>query len=98
MDIEINTASLKSDVGKMSDKVILLRNTMKEMNDAVLEINGMWEGISHDAFVSQYSTDYENMMEVCGIIDQIIECMNYAVEQYDQCDEEVKSTIKALKI
>lgn len=98
MDIEINTLSLKSDVGKMSEKVNSLRNTMKQMNDAILEMNGMWDGISHDAFVTQYSTDYENMMEVCAIIDQIIECMNYAVEQYNQCDEDVKSTINALRI
>lgn len=98
MDIEINTDILKSDASSMGDKVSILRSTMEQMNSAVLEMSGMWEGTAHDSFVTQYNSDYENMKEICDIVDKIIDCMNYAVTQYDQCDTEVKDVINALRI
>lgn len=98
MDIEINTSALKSDANKMAQEVQALKETMSSMNDAVISLSSMWEGEANLAFTAQYMSDYENMKEMCAIVDNIIECMNYAVNQYGQCDDDIRNIISALRI
>lgn len=98
MDIEINTVALRNDAKQMSDEVMQLRETMVRMNESIGALNSMWEGSSHTALLNQYATDYENMMEVCNTVDRIIECMMFAVGQYNQCDDEVRNAINSIKI
>ncbi len=98
MDIEVNTAAIKADSKRMVQEVKNLRESMSSMNDAVNDLSGMWAGNANAAFRTQFASDYDNMCDMCSIVDHIIECMNFAALQYGQCDDEIRSIVSALRI
>ena len=98
MEIEIKTEALKNDAKQMSEALSRLKGDIGNMNEAVASLNGMWQGRSHDAFVNQYLSDYDKMSELCKTVDKLIGCLNFAVEQYDFCDDSVRNLVKTIKI
>ncbi|MBQ4528378.1 MAG: WXG100 family type VII secretion target [Clostridia bacterium] len=98
MDIAIQTNPLRRDAESMAEEVARLRKNMSSMNDAITSMNSMWQGAAHNAFVTQYASDYQKMTEVCQALDNIIECLNYAAAKYDECDNNVKNIVNSIKI
>ena len=98
MRLEIDSYQLKSNADRMMVQLEKVRTSMERMNDAIGVLNGMWEGAAKSAFLAQYSSDYENMTEVCNLVAKIIDGMNKAAVQYSQCNKEASDIVHSLKI
>ncbi len=98
MEIEIDTDILKNDSKYMSDYLRNIRADMDRMNNAVQALNTMWKGESNKAFNAQYTSDYERMLEVCDIINRLIECINFAADKYNECEDGVKNIVNSINI
>lgn len=98
MNIEIITEKLKSDASDMQAQLARVKSDMNKMNNAIATLNGMWKGNAREAFNVQYASDYENMTEVCNIVEKIISGMNTAADKYSACDSQVKDIINSIKI
>jgi len=96
--IEIHTSALSSDINELTGQLQQVRNNMRTMYDSIAELNTMWEGPANDAFKAQFQIDYEMMQEVCGSVEQLISCMDYARINYDACESEVSAAVSAIKI
>jgi WXG100 family type VII secretion target len=98
MNIEINTETLNRDVATMTEQLETLNAAVDGMYSCVEELNAMWSGAAHDVFVSEIAVDKEIFSALNSEIQNLIECMEYAKNQYDNCESEVDSLIAAIKV
>ena len=96
MIIETDTELLQKDIGRIQVQCDVVKKTVKQITDEVLELNLSWEGPAKAAFVAQFSCDLQFMGEVLLGLEDIIDTMTKAREEYDRCEAEVRSIIDSL--
>ncbi len=96
--IEININTLSNDIENMQTEVNALRGEMKKAFAAVTELDAMWNGPANDAFNKAFAADSQSMEEMCGIIDNLIEYMSNARNEYQKCESAVSAEIDAIRI
>ena len=98
MNIEISTGHLGSDIRAISSQVDDL-NAAKEQAMACLNnLNAMWEGAAHDAFVQQCAMDQIMMNNLISKLRNLVECLEYAKSEYEQCNEDVLDKIASIRL
>lgn len=98
MNIEINTAYLDADTKTMQTQLEALKAAQTQVLRSLLEVDSMWEGAANQAFVAQIQVDARMLQELLKSIKNLIECLEYAKEQYNNCTEDVNSKIAALRM
>ena len=96
--IEIETNSLTSDIRTMQDEVGEAERQTNQMFEAMAELDQMWDGPANAAFNRQFQIDYERMKSMCSEVRHLISCMEYARDQYDQCEDEVYRAVAAIRL
>ncbi|MBR6770718.1 MAG: WXG100 family type VII secretion target [Lachnospiraceae bacterium] len=97
-EIEINTGLLNNDINSMQGS---LDNAKKKMNSMLQELeamNSMWSGPAYDTFVATFKSDYQTMEELCNTVGNLIECMRYARQEYENCENTVGSIVNSIRI
>lgn len=98
MNIVISTENLGSDIRTISGQVDDL-NAAKEMAMACLNnLNGMWEGAAHNAFVQQCAVDQVMMNSLISKLQNLVECLEYAKSEYERCNENVVDKIASIRL
>ena len=98
MEIAIQTNPLRKDTETIAEQLETLKKNMGFMNDEIQTLNTMWKGEANIAFVGQYLTDYEKMSELCKVLEDLIDCLEFAAKKYDECDNSVKNIVKSIRI
>lgn len=98
MNIEINTGYLDADIKTMQTQLDALRAAQTQVLRSLMEVDSMWEGAANRAFMTQTAADAKMLNGLLNSIRNLIECMEYAKEQYDTCTESVNSKISALRM
>lgn len=96
--IKINTVALKNDSKKIDD---LVRNAEKELQEvytAMKELDATWDGPANEAFNQQFAADYENFKNVCEYVKSFSSQLELAAKEYERCEENVNSAIKAIRV
>ena len=96
--IKINSAALRNDSKKVAELVGNAEKELKEAYTAMKELDAMWEGPANEAFVHQFVADYENFKSVCEYVKSFSSQLELAAKEYERCEENVNSAIKAIRV
>ena len=96
--IEVNTRALAADTDDVENTVKAIRADMAQMFQEIMELKTMWDGKANAAFTTQFINDKESMEELCKNMDSLVDSMRFAKTEYDKCEDQVHSTVAAIKI
>lgn len=97
-EVTVNTGNLSKDIEELKQVLGTTRRQLEEMFQQVTELDAMWDGPSNAEFVAQFHNDYENAKELCHVVSSIIQCMEYAREQYNICESEVHEIVASINV
>ena len=97
-EITVNTSTLANDIDALQTTLVSARAQLDDMFNQVAELDTMWDGPANEEFNRQFGNDYENAKNLCKTIESIIECMKYARDQYNVCENEVSGIVSAITI
>lgn len=97
-EIAVNTSTLAGDIGELRETLSNAKAQLEDMFNQVKELDTMWDGPANIEFNQQFSNDYENAKNICATIESLIECMEFAKNEYNSCENEVNSIVSAISI
>lgn len=97
-EITVNTDTLASDIAELSNTLSTARKMLGDMFTQIQELDAMWDGPANDEFNKQFVNDHENAKGMCATVQSLIECMEYAKEQYNSCENQVNGIVSAINI
>ena len=95
---EIDTAILNRNISSLRDELEILQNEFRLMLEGITELDGVWEGPAKKAFSVQFQGDYSIFTDYCKDISKLIDSLEYASKEYDNCEGKVKAAIEAIRI
>lgn len=95
---KVNTAALQSDAGELDDLLKQVRSNLDNMYTSVNALDGMWDGPANDSFNAQFQSDHTSFSDICTVIEKLISDMQEAAKKYNNCENEIYSTISSLNI
>lgn len=96
--IAVNTDTLRNDITSMKEALSRIETQYKKMYEKIRELDSMWEGKTHDMFMTQVQKDNTDMEEMCNTISQLLECYTFADNEYVRCESQVSSIINAIRL
>ena len=97
-EVAVNTSTLANDIDALTTALASARSQLDDMFNQVAELDTMWDGPANEEFNRQFGNDYENAKNLCETIESIIECMKFARDQYNVCENEVNGIVSAITI
>lgn len=97
-EITVNTDTLASDIVELNSTLETARRMLNNMFTQIQELDAMWDGPANDEFNRQFANDYENAEGLCITVESLIACMEYAREQYNNCENQVNGIVSAISI
>ena len=98
MTFEVETASLASTIKQMDAELDSILTTSKDLYAALEALDGMWVGTAHDTFAAQYHTDQQILNGMIKTIMSVIEGMDDARAEYEQCEKSVETEIRKIAV
>lgn len=98
MKFEVDTDQLSATVRSLQDVLNEISDQRVKMYSAIKELDSMWIGEAHDAFLIQYENDNEMMEKMIQDLNEVVENFGTARENYDVCEESVKDMIRKIRI
>lgn len=96
--IAVDTVTLNSDIGELQIALKGARQQLDDVFNQIAQLDTMWEGPANKEFNIQFSNDYDNTKSMLDTIASLIECMEYARNHYNICEDEVDSLVKSIRI
>ena len=96
--IKINTSSLGTDISRIEQNGNAIKSAKDDINDSINSLSAMWEGPAHDRFMSQFTKNYEEMNELCEMLDELLKNLDYAKKEYESCEDKVGDIVRAIQI
>lgn len=97
-EIVVNTVALSRDIEQLKNLLNQLEKNRRKLAQEIQELNAMWQGPSNQAFNAQFKTDCTSFENLCKTIREMIQAMEHARTEYDQCDNKVNGLVAALRI
>lgn len=97
-EIAVNTSTLASDISELQTTLASAKAQLDDMFNQVVELDAMWDGPANEEFNRQFGNDYENAKNLCKTIESLIECMKFARDQYNICENEINDIVSAITI
>lgn len=98
MTFEVETASLASTIKQMDAELDNILTTRQKLYAALEALDGMWVGAAHDTFAQQYYQDQQVLKDMIKTIMSVIEGMDDARTEYEQCERSVETEIKKIAV
>lgn len=95
-EIEIETNTLASDINELTSELEVAKKYIQTMASDMTELDAMWDGPANEVFMMQFDHDVQYAEEICGMLKNLIGCMEFAKKQYDSCESEVRSLIASI--
>lgn len=97
-EITVNTSTLTGDIEELRETLLTANAQLEEMFNRVKELDTMWDGPANSEFNLQFSNDYENAKNICKTVESLLECMEFAKNEYNSCENEVNTIVSAISI
>ena len=97
-EITVDTQTLANDISELETVLSAAGAQLEEMFNQVAELDTMWDGPANAEFSRQFGMDYESAKEMLGNVRSLIECMTYAREQYDICENDVYGIVSSITV
>lgn len=96
--IEINISILKKDIEDMQAEIQEVRKYMGLAYEAVDQLDAMWDGPANMEFNKAFKSDRTAMVELCKMVDHLINYMENARDEYTKCEATVSAAIDGIRI
>ena len=96
--IEIETRSLRQDRERIQEQAEGLREEMTRLLEVMEELTSMWEGSAKESFQKQFQADCDLIQEFLGEMNQYVQAMSYAEQEYDKCEAAVDELVASIRI
>lgn len=96
--IRVSTQRMKNDIDRLKEDVTLLRNSIKELEEALAFLAGCWEGPGWIAFQNQVREDMVYMNELCAELENYIKNMQDAAKIYNKSEQRAYSEVSRIWI
>lgn len=96
--IEINTVQLSSDIKRLQNTLSRTRNHIEQLRAKMAAMNSMWEGPTNLALRQRFQEDHERMLALCSSLEDLIRTLESIRQAYDTCENNVRSTVDALRV
>lgn len=96
--IEVDTTALNRDKQTIQSELDRVRNEIGRLKDEMAGLSAMWEGPAHEAFMAQFNADYEFIQRFGNEIESYIETMEFALTEYQKCENVVEQAIESIRI
>ena len=97
-EITVNTDTLASDIAELTSRLNMARRMLTDMFAQIQELDAMWDGPANNEFNRQFANDHESAKGLCQTVESLINCMEYAKEQYNSCENQVNGIVSAINI
>lgn len=97
-EITVDTSTLTGDINELRVALLSARTQLKDMFDQIAELDRMWDGPANQEFNRQFGNDYKNAKNLCETIDALIDCMEFARNQYNSCEDKINQIVSAISI
>lgn len=97
-EIAVDTSTLFGDIQELRAALSAVRSQLSDMFGQITELDAMWDGPANAEFNRQFRIDHENAENMCKMVESLIECMEYAKDQYNSCENEVNSNVASIQI
>ena len=98
MQIEISTEHLSRDISTISQQLEALKSAQKNVFTCLEQLSTMWDGQAHSKFQYQVLLDNNRLTKMMNEINNLIECMQYAKQEYEKCHDTVYDKISGLRL
>lgn len=98
MNFEVETASLASTIRRMEAELENIDAISQKLYAALEALDSMWMGAAHDTFADQYRMDQEYLTEMKMLIMSLIEGLDDARMEYEQCEQSVETEIRKIAV
>lgn len=96
--IEVNTQLLGRLVSDMREDAASIRNYVQEIYQNIRELDAMWDGPANQAFNLQFEKDRAKLLDICSEIENYIDKVKDAQDEYNRCESAVADMINAIRI
>ncbi len=97
-EIAINTDKLGRDIENLRNVLRELKKDKTKMVQEIQELNAMWSGTANQAFNVQFNADCQSFDSLIKMIEEMIQALEAAKRDYEQCDNKVNSIVSAIRI
>lgn len=97
-EIAVDTFTLSGDIQELKGALSAVRSQLSDMFSQITELDAMWDGPANAEFNRQFGIDHENAENMCRTVESLIECMEYARDQYNSCENAVNSKVASIQI
>lgn len=97
-EIAVDTSALYGDIQELREALSAVRSQLSDMFGQIAELDAMWDGPANAEFDRQFGMDHENAENMCKTVESLIECMEYARNQYNSCENEVNDIVSVIRV
>ena len=96
--IEVNTATLKSDVETIRAELMKIRENAERLSQVLHELGSMWDGNAKQAFSAAVNSDIAQLTELVKAMQNFTGKTGEAREEYDKCENTVAQIVAAIRV
>ncbi|HIQ98950.1 MAG TPA: hypothetical protein IAB23_04620 [Candidatus Scybalocola faecavium] len=96
--LEINVSALSSDIQSLEGLISSGTSDLGSLKESIENLSSTWSGLAHDTFYEQVSQDLAVMEEVFSSLQAYKEHMEYAVKEYNQCEQDVYDMVASIPV
>lgn len=97
-EIEVDTITLAADIETLQQNLNFIVKSVESSYGAVKALDTMWDGPANEMFNLQFTKDSKEMQELCKNIQEIINGLIYAKEQYNSCENSISGIIGSIDV
>ena len=96
--IEISTEQLNTDIQTVQENINKIKSEISALTEEVSKLNGMWSGPANQVYNQQAAEDFAKINSLMEAIGKFEQHMEFAVQQYNKCEQSVAEKVAAIRI
>ncbi len=96
--LEIDVSALSADANTLDSLLSSGKVELAAMKESIAALSSTWTGAAHGTFYEQLSKDAALMEEVFAALRKYKEHMEYAVREYNQCEQDVHELVASIQV
>lgn len=95
---EVDTAVLRQTAAEVGQGLSDMRAKLDALVEKMAALDAMWDGPASEAFRTQFNSDCASFQEMCGVIQDFRDSVEYAAKEYDVCEGKVGEAVDAIRL
>ena len=96
--IDVDSDAIRIQIEQLRSCLTETRSIVSALTITIESLQSMWTGEAHDEFVAHCTADRQKMEDMCEVLENIIDSMTLARNQYDNCEDDVEDIVFSLRL